>query len=290
MRVVIVLALLMASACSGSRQAAAPEDTMMRQDAHAAGLALSLERPNEAIAQYKLALERARARDDAAAIGDYGYDMAVAQLAANEPRAALATVRMTRAELARRDAASFPALDLAEATACYRIGDKATSDRLAGLVEAGGDRAAALRASFLRGLIADETDDVAGLDHAIAHLVSAALPDQLADKDELMARLDLRQGKFASAAAEAARAADLRREVLDYRGMARALAVAADAEARAGHAKLAADFYMRAGQSAAAQGDANTARSWLQRATELGDDAMLHEAARSAIAALQAHR
>jgi hypothetical protein len=70
--------------------------------------------------------------------------------------------------------------------------------------------------------------------------------------------------------------------------MARALAVAAEAEARAGHSQQAANFYMRAGQSSVAQGDVTAARPWLQRAMELGDDAALHEAARSAIAALQA--
>lgn len=53
---------------------------MMRLDAHATGPALTLGRPNETIAQYKLALERAQARDDASAIGDYGYDMAVGSL------------------------------------------------------------------------------------------------------------------------------------------------------------------------------------------------------------------
>lgn len=289
MRAAIVLSLLLVSTCGSAHKSAAPEDTMMQRDAHAADLALSLERPNEAIAQYKLALVRARARDDAVAIGDYGYDLAVAQLAANEPGAALATVRMTRAELARRGTASFAALDLAEATACYRIGDKATADRLASAVAVGSDPVAALRADFLRGLIADETNDVVGLDRAIAHLAVATLPDQQADDAELLARRDLRQGAFKSAAAQAEHAADLRRGTLDYRGMARALAMAAQAEARAGHGGVAADFYMRAGQSAAAQGDVNTARPWLQRAAQLGDDASLHEAARSALAALQPH-
>ena len=286
MKAMVVLALLLASACNGSRKAPAPDDTMMRQDAHAASLALSLERPKEAVAQYKLALERALARDDAVAIGDYGYNMAVAELAGNQPDAALATVRMTRAELARRGAASFAALDLAEATACYRMGDEATSDRLATQVEMGGEPVAAHRAAFLRGLIAVDMNDGAGLDRAITRLGGATLPDEQADLAELVARRDIREGTFAAAVEPAAHAADLRRDTLDYRGMARALAVVADADALAGHARLAANYYMRAGQSAAAQGDAATALPWLQRAAELGDDASLHAAARSAIAAL----
>lgn len=290
MRGVFAPALLLMGACSGAHQATTPEDAIMRQNAHAAGLALSLDRPNEAIARYKLALERAQARDDAAAIGDYGYDMAVAQLAANQPEKALATVRTTRAELARRGVSSFAALDLAEATACYRIGDKGASDGLARHVETGDDQIAASRASFLRGLIADDSGNTAELDRAIAHLSSAASPEQQADRDELLARRSLRQGAFAAATELAEHAADLRRDALDYRGMARALAVAADAAARGGHAQLAADLYMRAGQSAAAQGDANAARPWLQRAMELSSDAAMHQAARSALAALQPPR
>ena len=62
MKAAAFLPLLLASACSSPHQTAALDDTMMRQSAHAAGLALTLERPSEAIAQYKLALERARAR------------------------------------------------------------------------------------------------------------------------------------------------------------------------------------------------------------------------------------
>ena len=121
--VALVLPLL-TSSCGGGRQPTVPEDTALHQSARAADLAYSLNRPEQAIAQYKLAVDRARARDDADAIGDYGYDLVVAQLAANQPQQALASAQMTQAELARRGAASFPALDLAKATALYRLGDK----------------------------------------------------------------------------------------------------------------------------------------------------------------------
>jgi TPR repeat protein len=57
---------------------------------------------------------------------------------------------------------------------------------------------------------------------------------------------------------------------LDYRGMARALSVAANAELRAGNTRAAAELYMRAGQGAAAQGDAESARPWLRRAADVG--------------------
>jgi hypothetical protein len=249
-------------------------------------LAYSLNRPEQAIAQYKLAVERARARDDADAIGDYGYNLVVAQLAANQPQRALASAQMTQAELARRGAASFPALDLAKATALYRLGDKQASDRLAEQVQDGSDESAAARASFLRGLIADETDYVSGLDDALARLARPGSPAQQADADELAARCDLRRHSFVTAAAKAEQAADLRRSILDYRGMVRALAVAADAEARAGNTRASADLYLRAGQSAAAQGDAASARPWLEQAMHLGSDPALFDAARLALASL----
>jgi hypothetical protein len=289
MKMVLALILpaftLMAS-CSSTHQPEVPDDVILRRNAQAGDLALSLDHPEEAIGKYQAALVRARARDDATAIGDYGYDLAVAQLVANQPRQALASIRTTRAELAHRGAASFAALDLAEATACYRIGEKEESDRIAAHVEAGVDPVAAARASFLRGLIADETNDSLELDAAIARLASGSTAPEQADTAELSARRDIRRGAFAAAIVEAERAVDLRRSDLDYRGMARALSVAADAASRAGNASEAAALYLRAGQSAAAQSDAESARSWLLRATELSSDPALRDAARLAIAEL----
>ena len=272
--------------CGSAHRAEAPGDAMLRQNARAGDLALSLDRPEEAITKYQAALARARARDDNTAIGDYGYDLAVAQLAANQPEQALASVRMTRADLARRGAVSFAALDLAEAVACYRIGDKEESNRIAARVEAGADPVAAARASFLRGLIADENNDAPALDRAIARLAGDGSVPAQADMAELSARRDIRRGALVAATAEAERAVDLRRGDLDYRGMARALSVAADAEFHAGKAAEAAALYLRAGQSAAAQGDEQMARQSLRRALELSHDAALLDAASRTMAEL----
>jgi hypothetical protein len=278
--------LLFAAGCSGGRAATKPEDTTLQEARHAGREAFTLERPKEAAAQYKHALARARERDDATAIGDAGYDLAVAQLAANEPKQAVESARLTRTELERRGAASFPALDLVEAAALYRLGAKREADALAVRAEASNEQAAAARASFLRGLIADETGDVANLDRALARLAHPASPEQAADADELAARRDLRRGQLVQAIAAAERAADARRSTMDYRGMARALSVAAAAAARAGDRQTAADLYMRAGQSAAAQGDVTTARPWLHQALALGSDPALRRAARQSLASL----
>src|SRR5439155_16800871 len=95
---------------------------MLQRQTHAGQLAFELERNEEAAAQYRTALSRAQARDDPDAIGDTGYNLAVAELRANAPDKALADARATRIELERRGAKPFPALLLAEATALYRTG------------------------------------------------------------------------------------------------------------------------------------------------------------------------
>ena len=68
--------------------------------------------------------------------------------------------------------------------------------------------------------------------------------------------------------------------------MARALAVAADADARSGRTQAAADLYMRAGQSAAAQGDTDAARRWMRQAMSFATDPGLRQTIRKAMAAL----
>ena len=284
--VVAATLLPIMASCGSKPPPEQPHDVTLRQSARAADLAYSLDHPEEAIAQYQRALERARARDDVTAIGDYGYNLAVVQLAANQPRRALATTRMTRAELARRGAGAFFALDLAEATALYRLGDKRAADSLAAQAEAGSDPATSARASFLRGLIADEMDDTADLEQALARLAQPTSDDNRADADELQARRNLRQHAFTAAMTDALHAADIRRNLVDYRGMARALSVAAAAELGAGNTEAAAELYMRAGQSAAAQGDAATARIWLRQTVQLGRDEASREAAQSALASL----
>jgi hypothetical protein len=282
----LLLVPVILTGCGGGHQPTTPPDSVLQREAEAGQTAFSLERPAEAAAQYRLALLRAEARDDAKAIGDYGYDLAVAQLAANQPREALASARMTQTELARRGVAAFSALVLVEAVALYRSGASGQADRLAARVDAGGDPAAAARAAFLRGLIADEAGNEAGLEVALARLAHPTSSEESADAYELAARRDIRAAAFAPAASEAAQAVALRRSAMDYRGMARGLAVQAEAVARMGDTTQAADLYLRAGESAAAQGDAGSARRWVHQAVALNDSPALRRAARRALAEL----
>jgi len=268
----LALALpLLVYGCGGTESAspAAPTDVTLQRNERAGRLAYDLEHVDEAVAQYRAALARAQERDDLKAIGDLGYNLSVAELRANMPERALTDARATIAELERRGSAPFPALLLAEATALYRTGALPEADAGAARVQGSADREAAARATFLRGLIADARGDEPSLSAAATGLKSASTPSLEADAAELAARLALRHSDLASARGEAARAAALRQDTLDYRGLARALAIEGEAAARAGNKEAAADLYLRAGRSAAAQGDKISARPWLQQASTL---------------------
>jgi hypothetical protein len=268
-RLLLLGLLLVGCGAAPPERPSTPVDETLQRDAEAGRLAYDLEHPDDAVAKYEAALTRAQARDDLQAIGDLGYNLAVAHLNANAPDRALSVARTTRTELERRGADPFPALLLAEATALYRTEEPAEADAVAARAADGADTQATARATFLRGLIADERDDESGLVAALDKLRAQSAPALQADAAELAARLALRRGDLMSAQAEAARAADLRRDSLDYRGLARALAVQGEATRRTGDSATAADLFLRAGRSAVAQGDVAMAKPWLRRAAEL---------------------
>lgn len=281
-----LLVLLGACGSGDTQPAGPPEDPALVRHEQAGKIAYDLNRPDEAVAQFEAALTQAQARDDLQAIADLSFNLAVAQLHANRPQDALTTTQRARAELVRRGRQPFPALLLAEATALYRLEDRDQADAVAAEVEGAGDADAAAGASFLRGLIADEAGDEAGLRAAARRLSGVSAPLRVADRLELQARLGMRQGDPARAHSAAMQAAGIRQEGLDYRGMARALAVAAQAAERSDDKELAADLYLRAGRSAAAQSDADTARPWLERALRLTSDDATEQAAEAALAGL----
>ncbi len=287
--VLAVAYVLTLSACGGARPVSPPEDRTLQREAQAARLAFEQEKHEEAIIQYRTALRRAGARDDGAMRADLSFNLAVAELAANRPADALATARGMRAELIRRGAVVSPDIDLVEATALYRTGALAEADALAATAQAAGG-AVGMRASLLRGLIADQRGDVTGLRAALAALSAPVTDTQKADRAELAARVSLRDGDPHRARTEAEQAADLRRTALDYRGTARALAVAAGAARAAGDTAGAADLYLRAGRSAAALGDVAQARPWLRQAVALAGPGALRVAAEQEARGLDAVR
>ena len=279
-----IMAVVLTGCASPPPPVVVPVDQAMLTESRAGGLAFALDRPAEAVTHYRAALARARLRDDLPGITDAGTNLAVAELRANQPDQALADARATQLELARRGAADVPVLELVQATALYRSGQAAAADQMAGMVQHAGDPQAAARASFLRGLIADINGDAAGLAAARQALDPKADAEQAADALELDARQQLRNRNFPTARADAEQAATLRRDLPDYRGLARDLALAAQAAQAQGDIQAASDLYLRAGRSAAVQGDTADAKTWLQRA-QTGDPAVA-EQARQILAAL----
>jgi hypothetical protein len=272
-----LLAVLALAACGGGGpvDTGPPPDVKLDQANKAGTQALSMDLPSLAVRQYKVALSRAYERDDAGAIGDVAYNLALAQMKAGDPKGAVATTREARAELDRRRAAVPPELILVQAAAAYRSDDLSAA---AGGAQEVLDRGAkdpdvVRRAWFIRGLVAADRSDAAGLAQSIAAL--AALPptkqaDLEADRQELQGRAALLANDPAGALTLFEQSATNRQQALDYRGMARALSLAGDAALRSGRAADAADLFLRAGRSALLQGDTATAAPLLKRAEDLG--------------------
>ncbi|WP_431304329.1 hypothetical protein [Sediminicoccus sp. BL-A-41-H5] len=281
------LALPLLAACGSTPPPAPPPpDETLGRAARAGRLALELDRPAEAARLYATALNRARERDDTAAIGDAGIGLAAAQLVRPSPAAALTTSREVQAELLRRNAAIPDALRLVEALALYRGGDLAGAQQVAAGIGTE-DPDVALRAWFLRGLIAAARTDQAALAEARAALGTPERRAFRADAEELAAAAALAQGDLPEARRLATAAATLRREGLDYRGLARALALEAEAARRQGEIHTAADLLLRAGRSAASRNEFPEARRWLQQAETLAREARAPEIANAARRALR---
>lgn len=286
-----ILLLPVLAGCGGGTPPPAPppEDSTLASQARAGRLALDAERPGDAARLYGAALVRARVRDDAEAIADAGTGLAAAQLEGGDAAAALRTTQEVQAELGRRDATGPAVLRLAEALALYRLGRAGAADEAARrtIAEAGTDADAALRAWFLRGLIAADAGDPAGLAAARTALGEPTARAFRSDAMELAARAALLQGDTASARRLAEEAAVLRQETLDYRGLSRLLAVRAEAARRDGAMGTAADLMLRAGRGAAARGDRLAARLWLGDATRWARQAGSADVAAAAQAALR---
>ncbi|MCL2429221.1 MAG: hypothetical protein FWD12_08320 [Alphaproteobacteria bacterium] len=283
-----LLLVSLLAGCSASRVAAPPDDEQMQEAGRAGVLSLSLEHPDQSADQFQAALARAELRDDLGAISDYGYDLAVAQLTASRPKAALVTARTVIAEVRRHGSTVSSSLVLVEATALYRTGAWSQADALAATIGgASGDPHVKFQACFLRGLIADKRGDTWRLEAARRCVARPTVAAERADLHELSALISLRRRDLSPAEKEAVSAADLRREVHDYRGMARALALAGEAAQQRGSMATASSLYLQAGRSAAAQGDRAAARQWLHHALSLSRDPELRAQAQHALSGLR---
>ena len=133
-----------------------------------------------------------------------------------------------------------------------------------------------MHAWFLKGRIAADHGDAAGIGNALAALGGSSNPELRADRLELTGRLELLEDRPERALAVFRDSADLRRDAEDYLGMARVLALAGEAAERAGLGTEAADLYFRAGRSAEVERDpSEITKSWLGTLvlTETADEA-----------------
>jgi hypothetical protein len=267
----LVLAFLMAG-CGGSGpvEEPPPPDRRLEQANQAGTRALGLNRTADAIKQYRAALVIAYERDDPGAIGDIGFNLAVAQLRSGAAADAARTARETRAELERRRQPAPAELILVQAAAAYRLGaaDEAVAAADEVLARAPGIETST-RAQYIRGAVFADRSDAQGLAQALAGIPASTRPDQEGDRLELSGRASALAGANHQAARNFELAADQRRLALDYRGMARTLSLAGEAVLRQGNSADASVFFLRAGRSALLQGDAATGRTLLDRADQL---------------------
>lgn len=220
-----------------------------------AGRLLSSQKdPQAAQAQFETAYRRAVGRDDAAAIGDAGYDLAAAQLAQDHAADALSTTESARRALALRGHVQTPELSLVKAASLYRLGRDREAMDAARLITMEPDVDLAERAIYVLGLAADGAGDVqtlAGACNTLRRPPKMPSLVRLADANELAARLALDRGDQ-KGAEEAALAASVgRRTLLDYRGMRIALRLAAVAAGRSGAPTRAAAYEQQAAESLA---------------------------------------
>ena len=274
-RVVLTLMIgLVLAACGGSQPPPPPKpsDPSLDSGWRLARFALQNGEYDQAEALYERALQRAYARDDAQAIGDIGYEYALALLRNGKAEAAGAQTRETRSELERRQVAPLAELFLVEAVAAYELGnaDRARAmSREALARSASGDVETRARAQYVLGMIAADERNGAAVDAALAAMRSSTGNAARADVAELRGRRLLLDGDGRTALPAFLEAASLRRELRDYPGMAQALAAAGSAAEVAGDPGAAADFFYRAGLSATVQKDRRKARPWLTKARDL---------------------
>ena len=275
---VLILFLLTAGGCGSARvvpQSAGVDKNLIRLN-RSARIAYDNGQLEQAANLYRQALDRAYLRDDRQAVVDAQYNLAVCMLGLRSYDKALERVHQAQNELVRNEESVTADILLLEAAILFRTGklDKAwqitdqillASERPPGTVES--------KTHFLRGLIADQRGDTDQLGREIDALAKSADHGRRADREELTGRLAMAEGNWEAAIEAFDHTARLRSEGFDYRELAQALALAADACDRAGKPSGAATRYFRAGRSAALQGINQDAIQWLERAAQLAGQA-----------------
>ncbi|MGH8665379.1 MAG: hypothetical protein ACREUX_14050, partial [Burkholderiales bacterium] len=226
----------------------------------------------QAATLYEATLDQALIEDKPEPIIDARFNLALAQTYVGRYQSALDLVTLAEAERIRRMLGPDPELQLLRATIHYRAGDAAAAQRV--LDPLLGDPAlsppTAAKAQFLAGVMAAERSDASALRRHRDALPAGDARVEQADRLELDGRLAAIEGEADEALRRLDRAALLRSQDGDYRGMARVLVVAGTVAERAGRTELAGGYWLRAGRSGAQRGEPD-AREWLEHARALGE-------------------
>ena len=268
--ILLVLLSLGLAGCAGKgSESAGP--TLQQSLDRAARLAFDKGQYAQAGTLYQSALQQALLADDAIAIIDARFNLALARSNLGEHEVAREQLILAEAERVRRGLPLDPPLLLLEATILYRDAQPDASlivlDRVFSLTS--DNSPVGRKAHFLAGLIAADREDLPALQQHIAALETAEA--DRADLLELQGALAAQQGAQPRAYAFLDEAAELRGLSRDYRGMTRILARMGEVAAKAGDHALAANYFLRAGRSAA-QRNALEANRWLERAMRLGEE------------------
>jgi tetratricopeptide (TPR) repeat protein len=284
---ILVTGVLLWGGCGSSPQVREKPgaDSNLERFNKAARQAFDKGQIEQAASLYRKVLERALVRDDSVAIFDAQYNLAVCLMKLNSHAEAMQVVRQAEAELALSDQKKLPELLLLKAMLYYKSAELDEAWQVTEQILSMTPKPSTVilgRTHFLRGLIASEREDINQLRDEVAALGNAKNPLLRGDLAELKGHLALAERDWVAAVKAFDEAAVRRRKAIDYQAMRKNLALAAEASERAGEIRGASQRYLRAGRSAAVQGDNDTARLWLLRAeqlaAEVGEDQIAHEA------------
>jgi tetratricopeptide (TPR) repeat protein len=270
----VAVAACVVSGCASSTKVndAPAQDEILERTNRSALQAFERGNFEQAAAFYEKALNRAYIRDDFNAIMNARYNLAICLINQQSYEKAFGVVQQAKTEMAMRGSGVQVDFLLLEATVLHLTDNAGEALKITDRILSTKPEASSLirrKTHYLRGLIAVQQGETDRLREAIASLGQPELSQLRADRYDLVGHLAMAEQNWETAIDAFDNAAALRREDLDYRKMAAALAFSALACEQAGKTPEASNRYLRAGLSAALRGEHGKARQWLERAETL---------------------
>jgi len=274
----LVIAILFLGGCGSSAQVQTSPaiDEDLERFNRAAQQAFENGRLPQAVSFYRKALARAYIRDDSGAVLDAQYNMTICLINLQSYAEAFEVIQQAKAEKAMAGESLAADFLLLEATVFHLREDSDAAWKITDQILAATPQASSIVKSetyFLRGLIASKQGNTGELREAVVAMGQPDLPQLSADRHELLGHLAMAEQHWDEAINAFEAATELRREIGDYRGMVKSLALAGKASEKAGHADEASVRYLRAGRSAALQGQLDNALNWLSQAERIAESA-----------------